>query len=175
MPREFNFETAPYKVKYIALDARLIYNHLELSKAQQLQQEKEQQFFSKLERSILTEGFRNPISVALGKRIFDLERSKPDQPDLFHFKKSIVLPRAVPYVRDEIVYYCAMHGGSRLMIGQKHNLKIPCLVADFWDHLPEAPLTSYEEMFSKFRDRPQDLRLREWGVFVESLPHYHLK
>lgn len=174
MPRIFDFDTAPYKVKYREISAKLIYNQLELSLSQQLKLEEKKKFFSSLEKSVLEEGFRNPISICVGKRIFDLTRRVPDQKDLFHFKKQIVLPKAVPYVRDEHLFYCCMNGGSRLMIAQKHNFKIPCIIADFWDYVKEPAITNFVDLSLKYKDVPESLELREWGIFVKGLPHTHL-
>lgn len=168
MTRIYNFNNAQYKVKFLELDSGLIYNKLEPSSEQISRTEKERPgFFSKLEESILKEGIRNPISISCLKYKKD---------SIFQWaSKEIKFPKTDNYIKDGVLLICRLHGGSRLWTAQKYNLKIPCLVADFADYFTEEPLTTKEELFSCFQDRPKDIQLREFGIFIESLPHYHLR
>jgi hypothetical protein len=52
-----------YKIRYAVIDPHLITNKLAPNREQMHREEKERAFFSKLEASILEQGFRNPINV----------------------------------------------------------------------------------------------------------------
>ena len=52
-----------YTIRYGIIDPHLITNKLAPSREQMYREEKERRFFSKLEASILEQGFRNPINV----------------------------------------------------------------------------------------------------------------
>lgn len=73
--------------------------------------------YERLEKSILAEGFRNPITVTCGpprKRSWDCvppEMRNADHKNLLFLETTV--------------------GGSRLWIAQKHNMTIPCLVNDW--------------------------------------------
>jgi hypothetical protein len=66
--------------------------------------------------------------------------------------------------------FCKMHGGSRLYIAQKLNIDIPCLIADFNNIYSDfETINSFEELYSKFKDRFRFMKLRYLGVFIDSL------
>jgi len=102
--------------------------------------ENESQFFSKLEASILQEGFKNPILCQ------SIEEGTFSQ-----------------------------YGTSRLWIAQKHNLPIPCLIADTqdrWVHLDE--LHTEEEVKDKFETPPENLTMTQDDFYFDHCPHVHL-
>lgn len=120
---------------------------------------KENQFYIKLEESILKEGFRNPLLVIAGN------------------------PNAVPkntlpeYMQEDSkkILVCNLNGGSRLWVAQKHNIDVPCLISDFVEMFPEfAKIDAVQEMKKYYKDDPERLKYGEDGLWIKSLPHTHL-
>jgi len=72
--------------------------------------------YTKLEHSILAEGFRNPLIVT---------RGNPIKRKSIHLPPEIQsLPAGERYILEGVT------GGSRLWVAQKHNMLIPCIVND---------------------------------------------
>lgn len=102
------------------------------------------EFYTKLEESILKEGFRNPI-----------------------FCNSI----------EEGTF--SRVGTSRLWIAKKHNLNIPCIIADYVDRWTELELLPDEAAIrAKFLDQPHVVDLetptKVGHVWIGGLKHHHL-
>ena len=97
-------------------------------------------FYSKLEASLLSEGFRNPIfcnSIAEGT-------------------------------------FCR-YGTSRLWIAKKHNLDVPCIIADHVDRWSDLELLEdIEGIESKFKDIPSVIELGEEEMRIDGCSHSHL-
>lgn len=131
-----------YITKYDVLPSRSINNTLEPDQARIKQLNDTDKFFTKLEVSILGEGFRNPIVINAC--------SKDD-----------ITPR---------------YGGSRLMIAQKHNLDIPCIIADFDNVFPNSKiLNNIAAVYKCFKDRPKKIIPKPYGLNVSGCQHVHLK
>ena len=142
-----------YTVHYTALPSRAIYNLVgpydfrddEDRKAlghSQIQQQ--QQFYDSLEQSIQAEGFLNPIVVIAGK-VFDMEW--PTLP-LFAQREKLV---------------CPQYGGSRLWVGQKLGLAVPCIVCDYSKNFSSAvELKTTVDIKRKFKD----------SIRLTVAPHY---
>lgn len=117
------------------------------------------EFFIKLERSILEHGFKNPILINAGcvlPRKFDM------------------LPTYMQEDSEKILF-CHNNGGSRLWIATEHNLKIPCIVSDFIDRFEgEKEIKSREEFLACYNDPPRQFSFREFGITVKGLPLTHL-
>jgi len=101
-------------------------------------------FYTRLEESILKEGFRNPIFCnAIPEGLF------------------------------------SRVGTSRLWIAKKHNLEVPCIIADYVNRFPELEeLRTEKEIRAKFKDQPNKVELhaetKVGHVWISGLPHYHL-
>ena len=134
-----NSKNGNYKVKYVILNSNKIENVLEPDNIQKQKLEKENQFFSKLENSILQQGIRNPIVV-----------------NAFHNK---IIPR---------------YGGSRLMIAQKYNMDIPCIVADFDNVFPNAKEINLSQAIEYFIDKPKYIYMKPNGINCSGCEHVHL-
>jgi len=68
------------------------------------------------------------------------------------------------------------YGGSRLMIAQKHNLKISCIISDYDNIFPDAKLVrDVREARKYFLDDPQKILRKPNGVRVSVSTHYHLE
>lgn len=106
-------------------------------------------FYVKLEASILSEGFKRPILVNSGycSRLWTMRF-----PDLFKDIGNMLV--------------CDRWGGSRLWVAQKHNLDIPCLILDFNDKFAHLPTIDAARALSYFRDKPKHLELRDDRVLV---------
>ena len=131
-----------YVVKYGVLPSKMINNTLEPDQARIKQLEDLQKFFTKLEVSILGEGFRNPIVITA-------------------LSKEDITPR---------------YGGSRLMIAQRHNLDIPCVIADFDNVFPSLEvLSDIAKIYKCFKDRPKKIFLKPHGINMSGCQHVHLK
>ena len=97
-------------------------------------------FYSKLEESILREGFRNPIFCNC-------------------------------YEEGTFSRY----GTSRLWLAKKHNLDIPCVIADHvgtWVELEE--LNKKTEIEAKFKDIPEIIHLGWKDMRIDGCAHTHL-
>jgi len=131
-----------YVMKYDVLPSRTINNTLEPTQERIKQLEKLQKFFTKLEISILGEGFRNPIVISA--------KSKSD--------------------------VALRYGGSRLMIAQKHNLDIPCIIVDFDNVFPNSKvLNNVAQVYKCFKDRPKKIIPKPYGLNISGCQHIHLK
>lgn len=129
-----------YKIKYAIVPSNMIKNVMHPSPHRLKMMEKQLQFFSKLEKSILENGMRNPIVITA--------------------KKDNIENR---------------YGGSRLMIAQKHNMDIPCIIADFDNVFPEAKIITKEEIRNYFTDRPRRIQLYPAGLNILGCKHVHLE
>ncbi len=132
--------TTGYKVKYAVLPSNMITNNLEPDESRQQILEDENQFFTKLEKSILKEGFRNPIVITA--------------------------------LKDEITN---RYGGSRLMIAQKHNMNIPCIIADFAEVFPAAKEIHINDIKKYYKDEPMFLYLQPHGINISGCKNTHLE
>lgn len=130
----------PYKIRYAVLPSRIITNAIKPDKNRIEKMENECQFFSKLEASVLKEGFRNPICINAQKR-----------------------------------QLTNRYGGSRLMIAQKHNLDIPCIIADYDDIFPNEKEIRLVDVRSYFKDPPRALYSKPEGINMSGCEHVHLK
>jgi len=57
-------------------------------------------------------------------------------------KNGILNPIGIAAKKDKVY---VTYGGSRLMTAQKHNLDVPCIIADFDNVFPEAKIITEEE------------------------------
>ena len=129
-----------YKIKYGIIPSNIISNEIQPTEDRLQKLEDGIQFFSKLEKSILSHGFRNPIVV--------------------NATKFGIVNR---------------YGGSRLMIAQKHNMKIPCIIADFDDIFSDLIEIQYNDIKTFFIDKPKKVYLKPHGINVSGCEHSHLK
>ncbi|KKK71484.1 hypothetical protein LCGC14_2913440 [marine sediment metagenome] len=67
------------------------------------------------------------------------------------------------------------YGGSRLMIAQKHNMDIPCIIADFDNVFPEAKIIKEEEIPSYYENPPTHFQLRAAKLYIHGCETIHLK
>lgn len=168
-----------FEIRYAVLDSGIIFNQCGPASAgpkgwdSKSIQEREQMaknwidamnkrndFYNRLEESILKDGFRNPILV----------RSGWCPP-----RKVQYLPREMEQDPDKILV-CDANGGSRLWVAQKHNLNVPCIISDFNGRfINENMLQSTEEIGGYYNDVPDYIEIIEnHGVRVRGVPHYHL-
>ena len=174
-----NSELWPFNVHYVELDSNLIYNEagpervgtkgwseedIKSKKAAGLKyiakMNRKNGFYDKLEESILKEGFRNPILIKSGWCSGITKRRRP--PELKNNIKNLLV--------------CDSLGGSRLYVAVKHNMKIPCIVADFVGRFSDQPkLNSAEAILSYFVDKPEEVIINEMGMYMKFLPHSHLE
>lgn len=104
----------------------------------------ETNFYNDLEKSILREGFRNPILINYPK------------------------PRIFKKYSSDKFYFCEILGGSRLFIAQKYNMKIPAIISDFSDKEKDLELLDTEEKIkNKFKDKPEKIYFTEYGLKIE--------
>lgn len=70
-------------------------------------------------------------------------------------------------------------GTSRLWIAKKHNLDVPCIIADYTGRFDDLELLETEQdIRAKFKDQPLVVDLegetKVGHVWIGGLPHYHL-
>lgn len=155
MPKAFAITDIDYAIRYMELDSNLIYNYC---KDRYLNFEGEfPEKFQKIEKSVLEEGFRNPILVTIGQGswIYGLTPEKLHE-DWREDPDNLLM--------------CDKHGGNRLAVAQRNKLKIPCIVSDFVNRFPDHPrIESMDELRSLFKDRPRKIKLWRNGVHLEGL------
>ena len=86
--------------------------------------------------------------------------------------------RVPPYMANDHtkIIICLSGGCSRLYFAQKHNLNIPCIIADFADKFKDLEqLYTEEDICSKYKDPPEQFILNERGVFLRYPNHIHLQ
>jgi hypothetical protein len=96
--------------------------------------------FSKLEESMVKEGFHHPISAVTGKPR-DIYLKKPRE--VMHFP---------PETHNNLdgVIYSHTFGGSRLSVAAEHDILVPCAVHDFsnlFEDCPEITAHNYKTWF----------------------------
>ncbi len=80
------------------------------------------------------------------------------------------------YIENDEVIFENRYGGSRLMLAQKHNLDIPCIIADFDNIFPEAELLSDgNKIKAKFKDTPRKVLYKPHGINISGCLDYHLE
>ncbi|NJO64269.1 MAG: hypothetical protein HC836_40700 [Richelia sp. RM2_1_2] len=122
---------------------------------------KQDGFYEKLEASILREGVRNPISITAGQVRLDK----------YHCRLPLEMQ-----IDPKKILVCDFQGGSRLFIAQKHNLNIPCFVADFVGKFKDLELANTKDsILTKFLDKPTEIRLYAWGLYFHNLPQIQMK
>ena len=121
--------------------------------------------FKKLEQSLLKDGFHAPVSTITG-----VPRGMY-QKDVFPAK---TLP---PKLQSDPNKALVTHtfGGSRVIVAQKHNLKVPCLIYDYTNAFPEAEvLATQANVKSKFPGSYSVGAIHS-PVVVRAITHTHLK
>lgn len=176
MKREMNFE-----LRYVSeMDPHLIYNlcgllssgpvgWLELiiknreaaTRGYITTMNKKQEFYKKLEASVLKIGFRNPILIRCG-----------------WCTKSVMyrIPLEMQNNPNNILV-CDSHGGSRLWVAQKNNIKIPCLIQDYNGRFSDEELIPLrkEDILKYYTDTPKNIKINARGISVAGLPQIHLE
>lgn len=67
------------------------------------------------------------------------------------------------------------YGGSRIMIAQKHGLKIPAIIADFDNIFPDAEvLTQPTHIIKKFFTPPAKIRQKPHGISISGCKDIHI-
>jgi hypothetical protein len=115
--------------------------------------------YDKLNASILSEGFRNPLIVTRG---YPLKR-KTTQIPLEVLKQ----PLGERYILEGVT------GGSRLWVAQEYNIPVPCIVNDrSSERVSNKLVTNSQEALTLFKDPPKSLYLdRRYGI-VEAYDNY---
>lgn len=144
------FNSYEFKAKFIKIKANDIINLMD----SEVEIKRKPLFFEKLEKSILEEGIRNPIMVTSG------------------FCPQFKRYKLKPFLKEqklEDMIICARYGGSRLYIAQKHDLVIPCIVADFVDMFKGKGrnLNTKEDVENLYTPKLRSVVVNEegfWGV-----------
>lgn len=69
----------------------------------------------------------------------------------------------------------SVYGTTRLWVAKKHNLDIPCIVADYDNIITDGEeLTSKEEVLEKFADAPSNITIEDDKMNIYGCIHYHL-
>jgi hypothetical protein len=121
--------------------------------------------YSKLEKSILSEGIRDPIIVTCGL---------PKKRSIEHLP-----PEMLSQPVSSLLLLEGTTGGSRLYIAQKHNLNIRCIVNDWTGRFKDYPrLQSPDQVKALFKDPPASIKIdNRLGLtvsFDDSRTSYHL-
>ena len=148
-----------YKIRYGILPSKIIYNHAVPPQKHIDLINRQNNFYIKLEKSILKEGFINPILVTAGYVAFA------------NYKLPIEMQKDMTKA-----LACNANGGSRLWIAQKHNMDIPCLISDFADCFLEfSAISEIPEIIKYYKYPPQEIGMNDDGLWIRNLPHIHLE
>ena len=157
-----------YEVKYKILPSRIILHRWMPDQTFIDESNQKIQYYPKLEKSILDEGFINPILVLAGgpkwyidfvKDLYLIDGPFQDRPE-----REIALTRS-----DENQIITGQLGGARLLIAQQHNLDIPCIVQDYNDSFPDIKEISNLAEFKSYFSEHQlnDLKFNDDGIEYE--------
>lgn len=144
-----SINNAPYRLVYTVLDHSEIFNYLRPKPKQIEERNKKDNFYADLEESVIAEGIRNPLTI--------VSHSKSKRRRYF-----ATLPPEV-YSDESIVNIC-INGGSRLLMAERHDLKVPCIICDYERVLPGKVITTMEHLYSLHRDKPSELILTTYGI-----------
>jgi len=158
-----------YSVKYVVLPSNIIFNLYgpqsfgpvgwtdsiikqkeAAAEARVKLKNKESNFYNNLEKSILEEGFRNPILISVGWVVHNNIKKLPINMQEDHSK----------------IICCDRLGGSRLWVAQKHKMDIPCIASDFVGSIEGELLTTEDDINGKFIDKPKIIIRNEHGVYL---------
>lgn len=151
----------PYRVYLVDLPGRDILNCLDVSEDYRKRKDGRNGFYSKLEASVLQEGFRNPLLVVAGMVPLTFERMLP--PEWADDRTKILA--------------CIKLGGSRLWVAQQHGLLVPSIVSDFCGRFADQghpELSTPQEVMATFRDPPRWVTFGPQGIATSQLQHTHL-
>lgn len=102
--------------------------------------------YTKLEKNILSKGFRNPLIITCGPPLRRQEKHLP--------------PWLVKKPKHEWLILEGTNGGSRLWIAQQHNMPVPCIINDqmgrFKNH---KKLNTVEQVLFYYNDIPKKYSL----------------
>jgi len=151
-----------YTIRYVKLNSNEIINALlprdPIDHINRLNHKNN--FYERLEKSILKDGIINPILINAGW-CYPIRRSW--------------LPPGISG-KERHLLFCDKCGGSRLWVAQKYNLEIPCIVSDFYGRfVDQEQLFTIGDILKKFRDKPKSIKLLPSGVHFTNLPHSHLR
>jgi len=100
--------------------------------------------YSKLEESILAEGFRNPIIITNGLPVRKKLKHIPPELRKVHSSKWLLME--------------GFTGGSRLWVAQKHNIPVPCMINDFSNKgMYPIKISSIDQALLYYKDQPKTL------------------
>ena len=145
-----------YKIYFIIIDARSIYNYVgpwdwldnnaRKEKRSHIYNNKKD-WYDKLEIDISEVGVKNPILI------------------------TNLLPKndygAIPDYGKKLGLFCSILGGSRLFCAQKLGIQIPCIISDFkneYAHMEE--ISHPNEIKSLFNDPPKNFSFSRWGLDI---------
>ena len=153
--------THPYRVYRIDLSGPDILNCLTVPDEYRRLKDTRNGFYSKLEESILRDGFRNPVLVNAGF-----------VPDVYHH----LLPDE--WRKDPAkILACVNLGGSRLWVAHQHKLTVPCIVSDFVGRFAgqgHEELVDPAAVIALHHDKPRWCNFGPKGVMTSQLLHTHL-
>jgi hypothetical protein len=70
------------------------------------------------------------------------------------------------------------YGGSRLMMAQRHSIRLPAIVADYDDHFPDAECAGDDPtafVRSKYQDQPKKIFFKPHGINISGCKEIHLE
>lgn len=161
----WNLKDWNYKIRHEILDSNEIFNFVGRKITPRLMdvENKKSGFYKKLEQSILSEGFLNPILIVAGwshdidSKIHQefIRKTLPD-----HMK-----------IDDSKILMCDRNGGSRLYFAHKHNLKVPCLISDYVERFVDSKqLETTEQILKCFTYPPKHIKFDSRGILI-LMPH----
>lgn len=150
-----------YKIRYVTLPARTIYNYVgpwdwrdsdERRKKRSYIYDRAIEWHDNLEKDIIRNGIKNPISIVSGKISRNDWLSLPD-----YAKKSQLI--------------CNLLGGSRLFVAQKLDMMIPCIVSDFTGRFADSPeIFQAADIKRLFANPPERIIYSKHGLDLRTMP-----
>ena len=177
--KEIPLKKTNYKIRFLKIKSDQIFNYIEKRRGHEKRKAENRlathmiKFFDDLEKSVLKDGFRNPIQTSVmsfTKYTTGFQNYLIGDKNKIERFRTELLPDK--YRNKEIpIHVCNRTGGSRLWVGQKHNLEIPCIVCDFCEYFPdEHTCPSISCIKSHFVDKPKKISIAKNSISIYGLP-----
>lgn len=152
-----------YKIHFAILPARSVYNYVgpwdcyddsSTIKRKEYKYYENKEWYDSLEEDVVINGYKNPIFIVAGELPPNDWRNMP-----LHGRRNRLT--------------CNQLGGSRLFVGQKLELEIPCIISDFdgrFNNLKE--IYHLSEINEYFTDPLENIIYSRWGLRVKTSPLY---
>ena len=142
----------------MTLPSRIIYPNWLVDSKYIEKEEKKWKLYTNLEKSMYSEGCKNPVFVRWGdcpSDWFNFMHQMVQSGDLWEFPKE----------KSECISGIST-GTARILVARRHDWWLPCIVMDYLDKFPSLPeIETYDELKQYFGDHePYDFDFQDYDV-----------